>query len=104
MAKALSLDPNLAEAHFNLGLMYMVAKGEFPKLDNMGALNRAILEFNNYRQKMGPKLQKDDPSAAYMVDLERSVEREEKRIAREKKRAEREARRKAMQKEEGGGE
>jgi len=95
--KTLRMDPELAAAHFNLGLMYMVAKSDFPKLDNMGALKRAILEFNNYRQKMGPKLKKDDPSSAYMVDLERSVEREEKRIARDKKRAEREARKKAME-------
>lgn len=102
--RALRMDSEIPEAHYNLGLMYMSAGADYPKLDGLEALNRALLEFNNYRQKMGPKLRKNDPSAAYMVDIERSIEREQKRIEREKKRAEREARRKAMAAEEGGGE
>lgn len=100
--RALRMDPNLAAAHYNLGLMYMSAGADFPQLDQLEALNRALLEFNNYRQKMGANLRKDDPSSTYMVDIERAIERENKRIEREKKAAEREARKKAMEAEGGG--
>ena len=100
--QALRMRDNLPEAHFNLGLMYMSAGADFPGMDRLTSLERAILEFNTYRGKMGPRMRKNDPSEAYLADLTRQVEREKKRIEREKKQAERAARAKAM--EGGGGE
>lgn len=98
---ALRMQDNLPEAHFNLGLMYMAAGDQFPGLSTVDALQRAQLEFNAYRQQMGPRLTKDDPTVGYMADIERQIDREKKRIEREeaqkKKEAERAARQKAME-------
>lgn len=98
--QALRMQSNLPEAHFNLGLMYLAAGDQFPGLSTLDALQRATLELNNYRNQMGPRLKKDDPSTAYLADISKRIEREQKRIEREKKQKEREARRKAQQ---GGG-
>lgn len=102
--KALSMDPNLAEAHFNLGLMYMTAGETFPGLDTLGSLRKASEEFEQYRRKMGPRMKRDDPSEAYLADLARLIDREERRIEREETRRRREAERAARQAAEGGGE
>jgi tetratricopeptide (TPR) repeat protein len=98
---ALRMKNDLPEAHFNLGLMYMSAGADFPGLDLMGAYNRAISEFNNYRRLMGSKLRRDDISESYIADLQRSIEREQKRIEREKARAEQEKERAARPAESG---
>ncbi|MBN1654660.1 MAG: tetratricopeptide repeat protein [Deltaproteobacteria bacterium] len=92
---ALRMKNDLPEAHFNLALMYMSAGAEFPGLDMLGAYNRAISEFNNYRQLMGSKLPREDISESYIADLQRSIQREQQRIEREKAKAEREKERDA---------
>ncbi|HEX2675838.1 MAG TPA: tetratricopeptide repeat protein [Polyangiales bacterium] len=92
---ALRMQAELPEAHFDLALLYMSALAEFPGLTVLDAYDRSLTEFNTYRQQMGPRLQSDDPSAAYMADIQRSQEREKKRIEREKAKAEKEAARKA---------
>ncbi|MDD9937554.1 MAG: tetratricopeptide repeat protein [Myxococcales bacterium] len=101
--KALRMQHDLPEAHFNLALMYMSAGAEFPGLGKLDALERAMLEFNTYRSKMGPRLRRDDPSTTYISDLSRQIGREKKRIereaARKKKEAERAARKAAMEAE-----
>ena len=89
---ALRMQEQLPEAHFNLGLMYMEAGAQFPGMQLLDALQRAILEFTAYRQQMGTRLGKNDPSAAFVADLQRQIERENKRIEREKSRKQREAR------------
>jgi tetratricopeptide (TPR) repeat protein len=90
----------LPEAHFNLGLLYMDAGAEFPGLKLLDALQRAVLEFTTYREKMGSRLAKNDPATAFIADLQRQIDRENKRIEREaaqkKKEAERAARAKQM--------
>jgi tetratricopeptide (TPR) repeat protein len=102
--RALSMESNLPEAHFNLALMYMTAGEDFPGQSNLESLQKAVEEFNTYRSMMGPRLPRDDPSEAYLEDLNRQVEREQRRIERDRARAQREAERAARQAEEGGGE
>lgn len=87
---ALRLQSNLPEAHYNLGLLYYEAGEAFPGLTKLDSLQRAQLELNTYRDQMGPKIAKDDPSVAYLTDITRQIEREQRRIEREaatKKRA-----------------
>jgi len=92
---ALRMQERLPEAHFNLGLMYMEAGSEFPGLQPLDALQRAILELTTYRDQMGPQLTKDDPAATYIADLQRQIEREKKRIEREAAQKQKEAERAA---------
>lgn len=99
---ALRMRDNLPEAHFNLGLMYMAAGDQFPGMTRLEALKRAVTEFNTYRGKMGSRLRPNDASEAYLADITRQVEREQKRIERQKKAAERAARQAAMDAEGGG--
>ncbi len=100
--RALSMQSNLPEAHFNLALMYMSAGEDFPGQSNLESLQKAVEEFNTYRSMMGPRLPRDDPSEAYLEDLNRQVEREQRRIERDRARAQREAERAARQAEGGG--
>ena len=57
--------------------------------------NRAIQEFNPYRSMMGSRLPRDDISEAYLSDIQRTIEREKKRIEREAARKKREKERAA---------
>ncbi len=93
--RALQMRSPLPEAHFNLGLMYMTAGDAFPGLDQVGALEKAMDEFKTYRDEMGPRLPRDDPSEGYLEDLDRAVKREKKRIERDRVRQERAAARAA---------
>lgn len=92
---ALRMQDNLPEAHFNLALMYMEAGAEFPGTSLVEALQRAIVEFTTFRQQMGSRLGKDDPAATYIADLQRQIERENKRIERESAQKQRDAERAA---------
>jgi tetratricopeptide (TPR) repeat protein len=87
---ALRMQDPLPQAHFNLGLMYMSAGGGFPQMDTLAALGRATVEFSTYREQMGSRLSRDDPSAGYIADLQRQIEREKKRIEREERRKQQE--------------
>jgi tetratricopeptide (TPR) repeat protein len=90
--KALRMRSDLPQAHFNLALLYMMSGAAFPGPDVLTALGKAKDEFAAYRSQMGSRLPRDDPSVAYLDDIEKSVVREQKRIEREKKAAERGAR------------
>ncbi len=90
--KALRMRADLPQAHYDLGLMYMSAGGDFPGMDTLTALAKAKEEFATYRTSMGSRLTRDDPSNGYLDDIEKSIAREQKRIEREKKAAERGAR------------
>jgi tetratricopeptide (TPR) repeat protein len=90
--KALRMRTDLPQVHYNLALMYMAAGAEFPGMDTLASLGKAKEEFALYRSQMGSRLTRDDPSAAYLDDIEKSIAREQKRIEREKKAAERGAR------------
>lgn len=89
--KALRMQSDLPQAHYNLALTYFAAGANFPGLDLLGALAKAKEEFGTYRSKMGSKLARDDLSTQYLDDIEKAVAREQKRIEREKKAAERAA-------------
>jgi tetratricopeptide (TPR) repeat protein len=89
--RALRMKTDLPQAHFELALMYMSAGAEFPGMDLLTALSRAKEEFGTYRSMMGGRLSRDDPSTAYLDDIDKAVAREQKRIEREKKAAERAA-------------
>jgi tetratricopeptide (TPR) repeat protein len=101
------MDPNNADVHFNLGVMYREAGEDFPGLNNIEAYQRAVTEFNRYRELMGPRLPREDASETYLEELGRLIEREQRAIERERARAQREAERAARQAaeaQEGGGE
>ena len=85
--KALGMDGNLAQAHYNMGLMYMSAGAEFPGLDELQALNKAKDEFTRYRNLMGPRLRRDDPTQQYLEDLDRQIDRTQRRLEREARNA-----------------
>jgi len=93
--RALAMKSDLAAAHFNMGLLYMDAGEEFPDIDKLTALQRAQESFTRYRDMIGPRAARDDPSNEYLEDLARLIRREETRLARERARAEREAERSA---------
>jgi tetratricopeptide (TPR) repeat protein len=102
--KVLSMEPDLPKVHFNMGLMYMTALGDFPGMDELEALRRARKELVKYRNMMGPRLPRDDPSEGYLADLDRQIERTERRLEREAAAKQREAERAARQGSEGEGE
>lgn len=91
--KALQMESRLPEAHFNLGLMYMTAGEDYPGLDALQALQKAKEEFTKYRDEMGSRLPRDDISEQYLADLNRQIERTQRRLERERARAEQEAER-----------
>ena len=65
----LSKDPSMYQAHYNLGLLYYEAGENFPGITKLESLQRAQLELNTYRDQMGPRIAKDDPSVAYLTDF-----------------------------------
>ena len=75
----------------------MEAGGDFPGLQPLDTMQRAITELTTYREQMGPALAKDDQAATYIADLQRQVERERKRLEREAAQKQREADRAARQ-------
>ncbi len=85
--RALKIRPQMPEALFGLGLLYMSSAAEFPGLDELTALQKAIDAFTEYRDKMGPRLGRDDRAADYIGDLERQMKRTQRRIEREQRRA-----------------
>jgi tetratricopeptide (TPR) repeat protein len=101
--RALQMESNLPQARFNMGLMYMTAGADFPGLDQLAALRRAVDEFTAYRNMMGPRIPRDDPSAGYLEDLNRQIQREQTRLEREATARQREAERAAREAAEGQG-
>ena len=55
------------------------------------ALDKASDEFKTYRQQMGPRLRRDDPSEQYLRDLDRMIQRTRRRMERDAQRAREEA-------------
>ncbi len=91
------MDPQNAQVHFNLGMLYREAGGDFPGLGIIEAYQRAVTELNRYRELMGPRLPRDDPSQTYLEELARLIEREQRAQERERARVQREAERAARQ-------
>lgn len=85
--RALKIHPQMPEALFGLGLLYMSAATEFPGLDELTALQKATDAFTEYRDKMGPRLGRDDRAGDYIGDIERQMKRTRRRIEREQRRA-----------------
>ncbi|MBX3252146.1 MAG: tetratricopeptide repeat protein, partial [Myxococcales bacterium] len=81
--KALQMDSSLAQAHYNMGLMYLSAGADFPGVDLLGSLQRAKEQLSRYRSLMGPRLPRNDPSTALLTDIDRQIEREQRRLERE---------------------
>jgi tetratricopeptide (TPR) repeat protein len=96
------MDPQNAQVHFNLALMYLEAGAEFPGLALLDALQRSVTALNRYRSMMGPRLPRDDPSQTYLEELGRLIEREQRRIERDAARAQRERERGQARPAEGG--
>ena len=87
---ALRIKERLPQAHYGLALIYQTALGDFPELDEIAALNKAIDEFKLYRSQMGSRLKRNDPSAGYIEDLGRQLKRAQRRLERDRERAARE--------------
>ena len=89
---ALQLDANLADAWFDLGILYLDAKempGPKGPIDLTEKLGTAISHFNRYKQLAGYKVAKDDPVDTYINDCKTQIDREAKRIERLKRQQER---------------
>lgn len=88
--RVLASSPNMPEVYFNIGLMYRAAQAEFPGLDQIQALQRSRENFARYRNLMGPRLTRDDPSEQYLSELDRLISRAQRaaeEAAREAERA-----------------
>ena len=86
--RALRMETPLPQAHYNLGLMYMTAGESFPGLGKLAAMQKAVEQFTRYRNQMGPRLRRDDPTEAYLTNLNRQIERLERRRQRAQNREE----------------
>jgi len=93
--RVLRMDGNNAQAHFDMGLMYLSAGADYPGLELLTSLQKAKQEFTAYRNQMGPRLPRNDPSEAYLADLDRQIERTQRNIERDAARAQRDAERAA---------
>jgi len=96
------MEPQNAEVHFNIAVMLREAGEDYPGLSKLQAYQRSVTEFNRYRELMGPRLPRNDPSATYLEELGRLIEREERTIERERARAQREQERAAREAAGGG--
>jgi tetratricopeptide (TPR) repeat protein len=81
--QALALQTKLPEAHYGLGLLFLTAGGDFPGLDELAAYQKAVDEFRTYRAEMGAALPKGDQSEEYLRDLDRMIQRTQRRLERE---------------------
>lgn len=89
---AVRMQPNLADAHFNMGVLFLQADA-IEGMDKVQQLNSAVREFTRYRELMGPRLDREDPSTRYVEEANRAIKREETRRQREAARAQMEAER-----------
>ena len=77
--RATQLDPNYADAYFNLGILYLDAK-QMPGTDLITKLNTSINYLNKYKQLAGYRLTKDDPADTYIAEARTGIDREQKRL------------------------
>ena len=77
--KALSLDPKLNDANYNLAILYL--DGDKPGLGAQERLQQGVVYLDAYQQGGGD----DVRIAAYRKDAARAIEREKKRLEREEK-------------------
>lgn len=101
--RVIAAAPRSAEAHYGLALLYLEAGADFPGADLMTALQRSQQEFRAYRELMGSRLARDDPSTTYLEEIGRLIEREQRRIERDAARAQRDRERAAREAAAGGG-
>lgn len=109
---AAKLRPDWAEVHFNLGVLYLDAE-QLPSFDELGKLNAAIAEFEQYKQlvnkggsslerstskksrgssdAMGNELVSIAQADLYIKAATKGIEAEQRRREREQKRKDREA-------------
>lgn len=83
--KALELDPTLAEARFNLGVLYI--DNPLPGIEELPRLQKGLAELKEYKAK-------SRPDSATLQRLDEYIDATDKRIQKEIKRREREERRK----------
>ncbi|MDH5494075.1 MAG: tetratricopeptide repeat protein, partial [Myxococcales bacterium] len=100
--RVLRLDPNNAPAHFNLGLMHYAIGLEREQQEQIDAMQLARQHFVQYRNLMGPRLARDDPSEQYLSEVDRTIQRAQRAIERAARRAAQQAAREAAAAEAGG--
>lgn len=91
--RALKLDPELDEAWFNLGILYL--DSPVPSVEDLARYQQSLTWFETYAQKGG----RDEALADYTKDAKRAIDREERRIEREKRTALRKAEEERKQQE-----
>lgn len=91
--KALELDPNLAEARFNIGVLYI--DNPLPGIEELARLQKGLAELKEFKAKA-------TPDAATRQRLDEYIDATDKRIQKEIKRREREERRKREEDKAGG--
>jgi Tfp pilus assembly protein PilF len=77
--RALEVDPALADAHFNLAVLYL--DGDRPDLPALARLEQALAFFDAYERQGG----RDPKVPEYRKDAARAMERERKRLQREER-------------------
>jgi len=76
--RAERLEPHLAAAYFNHGLLYL--DHEIEGMDKIKRLEAAISMLGRYRDEMGLTLPKDDPVDKYVGEARKLIDLEKKRL------------------------
>lgn len=102
---AFTINPNYAQAYFNLGLLYFDAD-PYPGMDKLQRLSMAMRYLKEYQRVLGPAYKAGDKSDEYIATAQKAYEQEEKAIKRKKEREEKERLKKQKEAEkakQGGG-
>ncbi|MFO8073672.1 MAG: tetratricopeptide repeat protein [Polyangia bacterium] len=100
LERARQLDPSLTGVLFNKAILYYVAEG-LDDLERLERYKKAKRLFADYKAEMGSALEKDDPVHDYLKELDRVIDREERRLEQIAEREKREAERAAAREAEG---
>ncbi|MDY0060840.1 MAG: tetratricopeptide repeat protein [Myxococcota bacterium] len=76
--KVIDLDRTYAPAYFNLGILFLDAKGSDTE-DRIRKLRSAIEQFNQYKAILGPRLAAGDQADGYIEEAKRLIQVEEQR-------------------------
>ena len=75
--KALSIDPTMAEAHYNLGILYL--ENQVQGMDGEARLQRSIDEFNEYRQTKRASASRDEEIDGFIAEAKELIKIERQR-------------------------
>lgn len=76
--QALGIDDQNADAHYNLGLLYLEAP--IPGMDDIPRYEQAIEAFEAFRDSVGPQRASETPVASYINEASKEIEDERERL------------------------